>query len=241
MATSVWESQVSHSAGGRIRACEAYTVDRPIPIIANNVFMASTGVGLRRPFMIEIQGGLVRVEVIDTITYFPTLNPEHGPFAIADIDAIIDFIELRGRRDIIPNELFASLKSPELRTDTMDTAEITESVRDVFRLAIIDSRAARINSAFVDPIAVAGWRGMSIVATIVAGIIVLMAYAIFLAAYSLRTKGDSALILAIGASTRDHWIITISELLPAILVGTVVGVGTGFAVSSLMVDSMAHT
>jgi hypothetical protein len=224
-----------------VRGIYRRAVDRPIPIIANNVFMASTGVGLRRPFMIEIQGGLVRVEVIDTITYFPTLNPEHGPFAIADIDAIIDFIELRGRRDIIPNELFASLKSPELRTDTMDTAEITESVRDVFRLAIIDLRAARINSAFVDPIAVAGWRGMSIVATIVAGIIVLMAYAIFLAAYSLRTKGDSALILAIGASTRDHWIITISELLPAILVGTVVGVGTGFAVSSLMVDSMAHT
>jgi hypothetical protein len=32
-----------------------------------------------------------------------------------------------------------------------------------------------------------------------------------------------------------------SELFPAILVGTLVGIGTGFAVSSLMVGSMAHT
>ena len=181
-------------------------------------------------------GGLVPVEVIETIKYFPTLDPERAPFAVVDIDAVINFIELRGRRNVTPNELFASLNETDL-----STAEISEEVRDVFRLAKIDSRTEQIDSTFVDPIAVAGWRGMSIVATIVAGLIVLMAYAVFLAAYSLRTKGDSALILALGASTRDFWLSTISELLPAIITGTLVGIGTGFAVSSLMVGSMAHT
>jgi hypothetical protein len=82
---------------------------------------------------------------------------------------------------------------------------------------------------------------MSIVATIVTGVIVLMAYAVFLAAYSLRTKANSALILALGASTRDYWLGTIAELLPAIIVGTLIGIGTGFATSSLMIRSMAHT
>ena len=68
-----------------------------------------------------------------------------------------------------------------------------------------------------------------------------MAYAVFLAAYALRTKGESALILALGATKRDYWVGMIAELFPAILTGALVGVGTGFAVSSLMVSSMAHT
>jgi hypothetical protein len=224
-----------------VRGIYRSAIDRPIPLIANDLFMGATGVGLHRPFMIDVQGGLVPVEVIDQISYFPTIDPERGPFVVADLGAIVDFVELRGRKKVTPNELFASLKPSEDRTDEMRDAEIAESIRDVFRLARIRSRADLMNNSFVDPVAVAGWRGMSVVATIVASLIVLMAYVIFLAAYSLRTKGDSALILALGASSRDHWIITIFELLPAILIGTLVGVGTGFIVSTLMVGSMAHT
>jgi hypothetical protein len=224
-----------------IRGIYRRAVDRPIPLIASESFMALTSAGIRRPFMINVQGGIVPVEVIETIKYFPTMNPALSPFAIADVDAVINFIELRGRKSVVPNELFASLVPPELLTEEVSNEEIVESVRDVFRLAHIDSRAERVSTTFVDPIAVAGWRGMSIVATIAAGLIVLMAYGVFLAAYSLRTKGDSALILALGGSSRDHWISTIAELFPAILVGTLIGLGTGFAVSSLMVGSMAHT
>jgi hypothetical protein len=224
-----------------IRGIYRRAVDRPIPIIASERFMALTSAGLHRPFMINVKGGILPVEVIDVIKYFPTMDPERGPFAIADIDAVINFIELRGRKSVIPNELFASLAPQESLAQEIPNEEIVESVRDVFRLARIDSRARRVSSTFVDPIAVAGWRGMSIVATIAAGLIMLMAYGVFLAAYSLRTRGDSALILALGGSSRDHWISTIAELFPAVLIGTLVGLGTGFAVSSLMVGSMAHT
>ncbi len=219
-----------------VRGIYRRAVDRPIPIIASQSFIDQTGEGIRRPFMINVEGGLVPVEVIDVINYFPTINPETGPFAVADVDAIIGFVELRGRKSITPNELFASVNPSELSDQ-----EISEEVRDVFRLARIDSRAERINGTFVDPVAVAGWRGMSIVATIISALVVLMAYAVFLAAYSIRTRGDSALILALGASSKDYWVSTIAELFPAIVVGTLVGIGTGFAVSSLMVGSMAHT
>ncbi|NQW20701.1 MAG: ABC transporter permease [Chloroflexi bacterium] len=234
--TGVGNISLGRGSNQGIRGIYRSAVDRPIPLIASQTFMDQTGVGLRRPFAIDVQGGLVPVEVIDTIKYFPTLDPNRGPFAIADIDAIIDFIELRGRRSVTPNELFASLNTTDLTSE-----EITENVRSIFRLARINSRAERINSTFVDPIAVAGWRGMSIIATIIACLVVLMAYAVFLAAYSLRTKGDSALILALGASTRNYWVSTVAELLPAILTGILVGIAIGLSVSSLMVASMAHT
>ena len=210
--------------------------DRPIPMIASKTFLDQTGVGIKRPFMIDIQGELVPVEVIETIKYFPTLDPERGPFAVVDVDAVIDFIELRGGRNVTPNELFVSLNESDLPPE-----EISEEVRDVFRLAKINSRAEQIDNTFVDPIAVTSWRVMSIVTTIVAGLIVIMAYSVFLAAYSLKTKGDSALILALGASTRDFCLSTISELLPSIIAGILIGIVTGFAVSSLMVGSMTHT
>ncbi|MBT4126837.1 MAG: ABC transporter permease [Chloroflexi bacterium] len=227
---------LGRGANEGVRGIYRTATDRPIPILASQSFIDQTGVGIRRPFIINVKGGLVPVEVIDVVNYFPTIDPENGPFAVADVDAIVKFVELRGRKTITPNELFASVNPSELSDQ-----EISEEVRDVFRLARIDSRAEQINGTFVDPVAVAGWRGMSIVATIVAALVVLMAYAVFLAAYSLRTKGDSALILALGASSRDYWVSTIAELFPAIIVGTLVGIGTGFAVSSLMIGSMAHT
>ena len=234
--TGIGNISLGRGSNHGIRGIYRRDAERPIPIIASKTFLDQTGVGIRRPFIIDIQGGLVPVEVIETIKYFPTLDPERAPFAVVDVDAVIDFIELRGGRNVTPNELFISLDESDLSTD-----EISEEVRDVFRLAKIDSRAEQIDSTFVDPIAVTGWRVMSIVVTIVSGLIVIMASAVFLAAYSLRTKGDSALILALGASTRDFWLSTIFELLPAIITGIMVGIGTGFAVSSLMVGAMAHT
>ncbi|MCI0870860.1 MAG: hypothetical protein J4N79_01840 [Chloroflexi bacterium] len=234
--TGVGNISLGRGSNQGVRGIYRRAKDRPIPIIASEGFMSRTSVGLRRPFVIDVAGGLVPVEVIESINYFPTLDPARGPFAVADINAIIDFVELRGRKKVTPNELFASLHA----TDS-PAADIVESVRKIFRLAYVESRAQRINDTFVDPVAVAGWRGMSVVATIVAAVVVLMAYTIFLAAYALRTKGESALILALGASRRDYWVSMIAELSPAIVTGTLVGLGTGFAVSSLMVGSMAHT
>ncbi|MCZ6538890.1 MAG: ABC transporter permease [Chloroflexi bacterium] len=223
-----------------VRGIYRRAVDRPIPLIASEGFMNRTSAGLRRPFVINVEGGLVPVEVIESISYFPTLDPARGPFAVADINAIIDFVELRGRKKVTPNEMFASLRVTDSQA-AEPAADIVQSVRKIFRLAYVESRAQRTNDTFVDPVAVAGWRGMSVVATIVAAVIVLMAYAIFLAAYALRTKGESALVLALGVSRRDYWVSIIAELSPAIVIGALVGLATGFAVSSLMVGSMAHT
>ena len=149
--TGIGNISLGRGSNHGIRGIYRRAADRPIPIIASKTFLDQTGVGIRRPFMIDIQGGLVPVEVIETIKYFPTLDPERAPFAVVDIYAVIDFIELRGRRNVIPNELFVSLDESDLSTD-----EISEEVRDVFRLAKIDSRAEQIQSTFVDPIAVTG-------------------------------------------------------------------------------------
>ena len=231
---------LGRGSDGGIRGIYRRALGRPIPIIASEGFMDRTNVGLRRPFIIDVEGGLIPVEVIEPIRYFPTLDPARGPFVVADIEAIINFIELRGGQRVRPNEMFASLHSAAPSTPE-GAAEIVSDIRSIFRLAHVESRAQRMNEAFVDPVAVAGWRGMSVVATIIAAVIVLMAYAIFLAAYALRIRGESALVLALGGSRRDYWVSMIAELSPSIITGTLVGLGAGLAVSSLMVGSMAHT
>ena len=238
--TGVANIALGRGSNTGIRGIYRQAAGRPIPMIASEDFMARTSVGLRRPFLISVRGGLVPVEVIESINYFPTLNPDHGPFAVADVAAIVDFVELRGRTTLTPNELFASLEGGGPGVTDPDE-EILRSFETIFRFGFIDSRAERFNETFIDPVAVAGWRGISIVATIVAAAVVLMGYAIFLAAYSLRTKGESALILALGVSRRGYWVSVVAELTPAIVTGTLVGLATGFAVSSLMVGSMAHT
>ena len=210
--------------------------DSPIPIIASEGFMKVTNVEQRVPFMIGVQGGLIPVEVTDVVGYFPTLDPFHEPFAVIDFDAVIEFVELRGGRTVAPNELFASLG-----VSGVEAANLEDEVQEIFRRAVVNSRVQLLSESSLDPVAVAGCRGMSVVATAIAALFVLMTYGIYLAAYSLRTKGDSALILALGASRRYFFISTVTELIPSVVIGIFTGLVTGVVVSSLMLGSLAHS
>jgi len=210
--------------------------DRPIPIIASEGFMTVTNIEQRVPFMVGVQGGLIPVEVIDVVNYFPTLDPTHEPFAVIDFDAVAEFVELRGGRTVAPNELFASL-----RVSGVEAENLENEVQEILRRAVVNSRVQLLSESSLDPVAVAGWRGMSVVATAIAALFVLMTYGIYLAAYSLRTKGDSALIRALGASRRYYLISIVTELTPSIVIGIVTGLVTGIIVSSLMLGSMAYT
>lgn len=230
------EIELGRGSSQGVRGIYRTATDRPLPLLVDEAFLAQSNVGLRRPFVMDFDGDLLPAEVIDTVNYFPTVNPNNGPFAIADVRSIRDFVELRGNRSIRTNEAFIGLNERG-RSDP----EVLSAVRDSFRLAKIISLEELSADSFVDPVAVIGWKGVSLLATAVSTLVVLLAYTTFFSAHSLKSKGDSAVVLALGATVRNHWISTFTELMPALVTGVLAGIATGIANSLLMIQTMAHT
>ncbi len=206
----------------------------PLPVIASESFVSETRSSVGVPFVANIGGGFVPLEIVETIRFFPTLDSSRRPFIVADVTSLLDFLELRGLRAVGPNEVFASI-DPERHT------EIRNEIRGFFRSGQIIDRQALLLDTTVDPLAVAGWRGMGVVAIILTGIATTLGYITYLSAHSKSTRHDSAYMRAIGLSRSEFLRIVVIEHALIGVLGIVLGILTGIGISRIAMNSMAFT
>jgi hypothetical protein len=184
--------------------------------------------------VVKISGGFIPVITVGTTDYFPTLDPDRAPFMVLDLTALIEFVELRGLSSISANEAFVDI-------DLDDHIRVTEDVRKIFRGGTLLDREKRINNSVIDPLTVAGWRGMGIVSLTIGGIALVLGYITYLVTHSTRTVHDSAYLRAMGftksgfmrSSLIEHGIVAIS--------GIIVGVAAGLVASQVAVGAIAHS
>ena len=105
----------------------------------------------------------------------------------------------------------------------------------------IFDRQALLLDTTVDPLAVAGWRGMGVVAIILAGIATTLGYITYLSAHSKSTRHDSAYMRAIGLSRSEFLGIVVIEHALIGILGIVLGILTGVGISRIAMNSMAFT
>ena len=206
----------------------------PLPIIASDTLLAATNSPVGVPFVAGIGGGFVPLVIVDTVHFFPTLDSDRGPFVIANVTSLLDFLELRGFTSFSANELFASI-------DTERHAEVRDQVSGIFRSGRVIDRQELLLDSTVDPLAVAGWRGMGVVALILTGIATALGYITYLSAHQKSTEHDSAYMRAIGLSRAEFLRIVVIEHALIGLVGIVLGITTGIGISRIAVNSMAFT
>ncbi len=206
----------------------------PLPVIASETFPLSTNSRLNTPFVVSIGGDFVPVVIVETLRFFPTLDSAREPFIIAHVTSLLEFLELRGLTTVGPNELFMSI-------DTDRHLEIRADIRNTFRSARIIDREELLLDATVDPLAVAGWRGMGVVALILTGIATTLGYITYLSAHSKSTQHDSAYMRAIGLSRGEFLRIVVIEHALIGIVGIVLGILTGIGISRIAMNSMAFT
>ncbi len=206
----------------------------PLPVIASANFLAVTNSRIGAPFVISMAGGFVPLEIVEVLTFFPTLDAERSPFIVADVSSLLDFLRLRGLREAGPNELFASV-------DPEKHVEVKNEIRQIFRSARIIDRQDLLENTTVDPLAVAGWRGMGVVALILAGIATILGYITYLSAHSKSTEQDTAYMRAIGLSRPEFLRIVVIEHALVGVIGIVLGIITGIGISRIAMNSMAFT
>ena len=217
-----------------VRGIYRSATGEPLPAIVSDNFLGLTGAVLGKPVVVQIAGGFVPVNPIETASLFPTLDPIDRPFMILDVETLLDFVELRGLVNIHANEIFADI-------DPINHVEITEEIRGIYTGSSIWDRRARLSQSVIDPLTVAGWRGMSIVSLIIGGLALLLGYVTYLLANSNRFTHDSAYLRAMGLSKSGFIRSAFVEHGILWLFGCVVGASVGLFASRMAVGAIAYS
>lgn len=111
----------------------------------------------------------------------------------------------------------------------------------MFRGSSLFDRAARVEDSVIDPLTVAGWRGMGVVSLIIGGLALVLGYVTYLVAHSTRTIQDSAYLRAMGLSKPGFMRSALIEHGIVAIVGVGVGIAAGLYSSRVAVGAIAHS
>ena len=217
-----------------VRGIYRTATGEPLPVIASDAFMFETNTAIGSQFIVQINGGYVPVEIVDQVTYFPTLDPGRAPFLVANVDSTIDFLELRGLTAQRPNELFVDID------EDMHDSVLLE-LRQVLGFTTYTDRARLLEDSSVDPLVVAGWRGISVVSILMAGVAAAFGYMTYLAAHAFRTRRESALLSSMGMKASSFGRLVLIEHAMVAVLGIGIGIASGVYVSRLAVSSLTFT
>ena len=219
---------------GGVRGVYRSAADGPLPVVASPGFLSATGLGEGDSFVVSVAGSLKSLQVAATAEYFPTLFPSRGGFLIGDLDALADYLDQRGSEGGNPNEVFVEL-------DPVLHAKAAGEIKNVFKLARIEDRVELEGDSLMDPLTVAGWRGVGVVALVITVAVAILGYLTYLRAYAQRTRVESAFVRALGLSHLHYAGVMLVEHLLIGALGAGLGVASGLWVSRIAVASMAHT
>jgi hypothetical protein len=232
--TGVGKISLNRGTIAGVRGIYRSATGEPLPVIVSENFLTQNIVVAGQPGVVQIFGSFVPVRPVGTVKLFPTLDPASRPFMILDVRALMDFVELRGWVNISANEVFLDI-DPETHAQT------TLAVRGVFRSGTLLDQEARVEESVIDPLTVAGWRGMGIVALIVGGVALVLGYTTYLVAHSNRTIHDSAYLRAMGLTKPGFMRSALVEHGIVATIGVIVGVASGLVASRVAVGAIAHS
>jgi hypothetical protein len=232
--TGVGQMTLERGTVAGVRGAYRSATGDPVPVIVSENFVALTGIQPGEPTVVQISGGFIPVILIGVAELFPTLDPSRVPFMVLDVKTLLAFVELRGLVNISANEVFLDI-------DPGNHVQITADVRQIFRGGSLLDREARVEDSVIDPLTVAGWRGMGIVSLIIGGIALVLGYVTYLVAHSNRTVHDSAYLRAMGFSKPGFMRSAIIEHGIVAVLGIAVGVSAGLVASRLAVGAIAYS
>jgi ABC-type antimicrobial peptide transport system permease subunit len=204
-----------------------------IPVLTSQNFSDITGINGEDIFVAEVNGGYVPLKPIGTTQYFPTMNPNRSPFIILDVDALLDFIELRGLTYSNPNEIFADIDLTERRN-------ILSNINDVFKSDRIMDQELRLDGLSIDPLTVAGWNVMSQIALWIGLSTLILAYFSFMKTHTKEMLKESTLFNSIGLGKIRRIRILLMENLAIVVFGVFGGVISGLFTSIITLNSVTR-
>ena len=208
----------------------------PVPVVASASFMYRSGLSIGDAVVVNMFGRLVPIRIMDTVYYFPTMNPAGHGFVIADLQYLLQHLNILSPiGNVSPNELLLS--------------QVPGSEEDVYRIAVslapqsdlVHDRTKLLESIELDPLITAGWRAMMIVAVFIIIFAATLGYITYLLHFSGQSRMEMGFLQALGLRGRQMtWLLSAEHLVIA-TIGLVIGTLAGYSMSSIMVSSVAVT
>ena len=208
----------------------------PVPVVASASFVRRSGLRVGDAVIVNLFGRLVPIRIMDTVYYFPTMNPAGHGFVIADLQYLLQHLNILSPiGNVRPNELLLS--------------QVPGSEEDVYRIAVslapqsnhVHDRSKLLESFELDPLITAGWRAMMLVAVFIVIFAAALGYITYLLNFSGQSRMEMGFLQALGLRNRQMtWLLSAEHLVIA-TIGLVIGTLAGISMSSIMVSAVAVT
>lgn len=217
---------------GGVRGIYRSTSGGPLPIIVSSTLAANAGIVPGIPFIGRIAGSLTPLTAVAVVDFFPTLDPDNDSgFMVIDLDNLSEFLDLKGVTSTsLTDQLFIAV------TPGKDEAALAGLDSLITGAARVYVRRDQQNESLVDPLSVAGWRGVGILAGTTTIGIVLLGYLTYLRSYTGRMNTEEAFLRSLGLSRVHYLWAAVIEHLSLGIIGIGLGIVSGLVISDLAVD-----
>ena len=212
------------------------SLDETVPIVFSQLALVSNNAAVGDLSVVHVFGRSIPVRIIGVADYFPTLDPEGGGFAVVGVTQLWRHLALSSANSArFAAEVFIGLE------DTEDNAVIDAVSSEIGGLLSLVDRDEIQRTSVVTPLAVAGWRGASIITGSLAVGLAILGLLTFVPMRPAGDKFNLAVLRALGVRKRGLVFISVIEQLVVLGVGVAAGVGVGLVMARIAVDTVSQT
>jgi ABC-type lipoprotein release transport system permease subunit len=211
----------------------------PIVAIVSQPFLEQTGAQVGTWVNVRMPGQYIPVEIVDTVRYFPTLDPGQKIFMLVNLDRLMT---IRNRQlgtsiPIYPNEAWLSVTEDE-----------TERPKVIELLKTPDYKAERMHDKNKilaeqksDPLIAAGWGGVLTLAFFGVALVSGLGFVVYAYLSARGRQLEFAILRTLGFSFRQIITLIGFEQIFIIAVGMGIGTFVGMQLSGVMMPFLQLT
>jgi len=207
-----------------------------IPALFSQSALESNDLAVGDATVVHVFGRSIPVEIVGAAEYFPTLDPADGGFVVVDVAQLWRHLALSSANSAgVTGEVFVGLD------DSDETAAFARVSSTVGGLRSFINRNELRESSVVTPLAVAGWRGASVVTAALAIVLALLGFLTFVPNRPASDRFNLGVLRALGAGRSGLLVVIAVEQLVVLVAGLTAGVGAGLVMARLAVETASQT
>jgi hypothetical protein len=212
------------------------SASKTVPILFSQTALDANNLSVGDESVMRAFGRSIPIKIVGVTELFPTLSPDSGGFGVMDVAQLWDHLKLSSANSAgVAAEMFVSLDDPD------DVEAMNKVSAAVGGLHSVLDREELQQSSVVTPLAIAGWRGASVVTATLAIILAVLGFLTFA---PVRPAGDHfnlAVLRSLGVRKRGLVAMSFIEQLVVLFVGVAAGIGTGLFMARFAVDTASQT
>jgi hypothetical protein len=212
------------------------SASRAVPILFSKSALVTNNLSVGDETVMRAFDRSIPVRIVGVTELFPTLSPDAGGFGVMDVEQLWDHLKLSSANSAgVAAEMFVGLDEAD------EVGVITDVSSTIGGLHSVMSRKELHRSTMVTPLAIAGWRGASVVTATLAVVLAVLGFLTFAL---VRPAGDNlnlAVLRSLGARKSGLVVMSFVEQLVVLSVGVAAGIGMGLFMARFAVDTASQT